>query len=295
MNTTDYMVRGTAADGQVRAFAAVSTNLAEKARQIHGTSPVVTAALGRLLTGSAMMGCMMKGDKDILTVIVKGDGPMEGMTVTADSKGNVKGYPYNPLVLIPAKANGKLDVGGAVGAGTMTVVKDLGLKEPYVGQVELVNGEIAEDLTYYFAASEQVPSAVGLGVLMDKENFVKQAGGFVIQMMPGASEEVIAGIEDKLSGIQSVTQMLEAGMSPEDMISFILEGFSPEIMERTELAFSCNCSYDRMAKALISLGEKELESLAAENEPIEIKCQFCGSAYTFTPEDIAEMLKAARE
>ena len=237
----------------------------------------------------------MKGDKDILTVIVKGDGPMEGMTVTADSKGNVKGYPYNPLVLIPAKANGKLDVGGAVGAGTMTVVKDLGLKEPYVGQVELVNGEIAEDLTYYFAASEQVPSAVGLGVLMDKENFVKQAGGFVIQMMPGASEEVIAGIEEKLSGIQSVTQMLEAGMTPEDMISFILEGFDPEIMERTELAFSCNCSYDRMAKALISLGEKELESLAAEGEPIEIKCQFCGSAYTFTPEDIAEMLEAARK
>ncbi len=294
MNTTDYMVRGTAAGGEIRAFAAVSTQLAEKARQIHNTSPVATAALGRLLTGAVMMGSMMKGDKDILTVIVRGDGPLEGMTVTADTKGGVKGYPYQPEVIIPAKSNGKLDVGGAVGAGTLTVIKDLGLKEPYVGQVELVDGEIAEDLTYYFAASEQVPSAVGLGVLMDRENFVSHAGGFILQVMPQASEETIAKLEERVASVTSVTSLLASGKSPEGLLEYILEGMDPEIMEKMPIAFSCNCSYDRMAKALISLGEKELSDLAKDGEPIEIKCQFCGSAYTFSPEDIGEMLEVAR-
>ena len=185
----DYIVRAIAADSQIRAFAAVTTETVETARQDHNTSPVATAALGRLLTAGAMMGVMMKGDKDILTLQVKGDGPIQGITVTADSKGRVKGYVGNPEVIIPANAKGKLDVSGAVGNGFLQVIKDMGLKEPYVGQVALQTGEIAEDLTYYFAASEQVPSAVGLGVLMNKDNTVRQAGGFIVQVMPFAEED----------------------------------------------------------------------------------------------------------
>ena len=291
----DYMVRATAADGYIRAFAAVTTDIAAKAREIHNTTPVATAALGRLLTAGAMMGLMMKGDKDILTLRISGDGPVKGLTVTADSKGNVKGYPEIAEVILPLKENGKLDVGGALGKGTLTVIRDLGLKEPYVGQVELVTGEIGDDLTYYFAASEQVPSAVGLGVLVDRDLSVKQAGGFIIQLMPGTPDEVTDALEKKLASVRSVTSMLEKGMTPEDITEYLLEGFDPEILEKDELSYRCNCSEERMAKALISIGEKELQSLIDDNEPAELKCHFCGRSYTFSIEDLKEMLEAAKK
>ena len=219
---SDYIVRATAAGNQIRAFAAVTKETVETARKAHNTSPVATAALGRLLTGGAMMGVMMKGDKDILTLQVHAGGPLQGMTVTADSQGNVKGYVGNPNVCIPANSKGKLDVAGAVGVGFMNVIKDMGLKEPYVGQVALQTSEIAEDLTYYFATSEQVPSAVGLGVLMNKDNTVRQAGGFIVQLMPGTSEEVIEALESHLAKISSVTGLLEAGNTPEQILELLL-------------------------------------------------------------------------
>ncbi len=290
----DYMVRATAADGYIRAFAAVTKEIAERSRQIHDTTPVVTAALGRLLCAGAMMGLMMKGDKDILTITVKGDGPVKGLTVTADSKGNVKGYPEVARVDIPLKAKGKLNVGGAVGNGKLTVIKDLGLKEPYIGQVELVSGEIGDDITYYFAASEQVPSSVGLGVLVDTDQTVRQAGGFILQLMPGIPDEMIDKLEKKLSGVKSVTAMLEQGMTPEDILNTLLEGLNPEFLEKDTLSYRCNCSKDRMAKALISIGEKELKKLIEEGEPAELNCQFCGSSYEFDIEELKELLELAK-
>ncbi len=290
----DHMIRAAAAGGQIRAFAATTKDIVEKARRIHNTSPVVTAALGRTLTAGVMMGCMMKGDKDVLTILIKGDGPVGGITVTADSKGGVKGYAVNPEVLIHANEKGKLDVGGAVGRGFLTVIMDLGLKEPYTGQVELVSGEIGEDLTWYFTVSEQTPSSVGLGVLLNKENFVEEAGGFILQLMPGTTDEVIDTLENNLKGVDSVTNMLRAGLSPEDILNKLLAGLSCEILERIDgIGFRCNCGRDRMAKALISLGKKELVSLSEGNEPIELNCQFCGSSYSFAPEEIKEMLSVA--
>ena len=219
----DYIVRATAANRQIRAFAITSREMVETAREHHNTSPVATAALGRLLSAGAMMGVMMKGEKDMLTIMMKGDGPINGVTVTADSHGNVKGYVGNPNVIIPANYAGKLDVGAAIGYGTLTVIKDMGLKEPYSSQVPLGTSEVAEDLTYYFAASEQVPSAVGLGVLMSKDNTVKQAGGFIVQLMPFAEEEVIDKLEKRINSISSVTEMLEKGMTPEDILTEVME------------------------------------------------------------------------
>ncbi len=289
----DYMIRGTAADDRVRIFAVYSRDLVEEARKIHNTSPVATAALGRLLTAGAMMGPMMKGEKDVMTLSIKGDGPIGGITVTADSKGNVKGYVYEPNVLIHAKANGKLDVSGAVGKGYLTVIKDLGLREPYTGQVELVSGEIAEDLTYYFSSSEQVPSSVGLGVLLDRENFVRQAGGFILQLMPDTPEEVISTLEKNLSKISSVTTMLEEGKSPEDIAAIVLEGLDLQVLEKIPVQLSCNCSQERVTKALISVGEAEIQDMIQEGKSIEMNCQFCGSKYTFSVEELKEILKSA--
>lgn len=290
----DYMVRAIAADGYIRAFASTTKGMVQKAADIHITTPVVTAALGRLLTAGAMMGLMMKGDKDVMTLMVRGDGPINGLTVTADSKGNVKGYPGDANVDVPLKKRGKLDVGRAVGKGTLTVIKDLGLKEPYTGKVELVSGEIGDDITYYFAASEQVPSSVGLGVLVNTDQSVKQAGGFIIQLMPGTPDEVIDALEEKLSKVTSVTAMLEDGQSPEDMIGTLLGDFEPEILEKHEIAFKCSCSSSRMAKALISIGEKELKSLIDDGEPAELRCQFCKKTYSFSVDELKEMLKVAR-
>ena len=290
----DYIIRATAANDQIRAFAAVTTEMVETAREHHNTSPVATAALGRLLTAGAMMGSMMKGEKDVLTLQIKAGGPLQGITVTADSKGNVKGYVGNPDVCIPANSKGKLDVAGAVGPGFLTVIKDMGLKEPYSGQVMLQTCEIAEDLTYYFATSEQVPSAVGLGVLMNKNNTVRQAGGFIVQLMPFAEEEVISRLEQNVQKINSVTNLLEEGHTPESLLEKVLEGFDMQINEKMDTRFHCNCSKERVAKALISIGRKELNEMIQEGKPIEIKCHFCNTNYNFTVEELKEILRRCK-
>lgn len=286
---SDYLVRAAAADAQVRAFAVTARDTVETARVAHDTSPVMTAALGRLLCAGAMMGSMMKGDADILTLQIRGDGPAGGLTVTADSKGRVKGYAVHPQVILPANSQGKLDVGGAIGTGTLQVIRDLGLKEPYVGQTDLQTGEIAEDLTWYFAASEQVPSSVGLGVLMEKNNTVKQAGGFIVQLMPFAEEKVIEKLEANLSRIHSVTKLLEDGNSPEQILGILLEGMDMELLSTMPVEFSCNCSRDRVAKALYSIGKKEMDEMIADGEPIEVKCHFCNRAYQFSVEDLKQI------
>ena len=286
---SDYIVRATAADSQIRAFAITSREMVETAREAHDSSPVVTAALGRLLSAGAMMGTMMKGDKDLLTLQIKGSGPLQGMVVTANAKGYVKGYPQVSQVILPANAQGKLDVGGAVGAGILNVIKDMGLKDPYVGQTALQTGEIAEDLTYYFATSEQIPSAVGLGVLMTKENTVKQAGGFIIQLMPFTEEETIEKLEKKISEIKSVTEMLEDGMSPEQILEEILGELELEITDVTETGFSCDCSKERISRALATIGKQDMDEMIAENEPIEVKCHFCNTNYKFDVDELKEI------
>ena len=290
----DYIIRATAANDQIRAFATVTTEMVETAREHHNTSPVATAALGRLLTAGAMMGSMMKGEKDVLTLQIKAGGPLQGITVTADSQGNVKGYVGNPDVCIPANSKGKLDVAGAVGPGFLTVIKDMGLKEPYSGQVMLQTCEIAEDLTYYFATSEQVPSAVGLGVLMNKNNTVRQAGGFIVQLMPFAEEEVISRLEQNVQKINSVTNLLEEGHTPESLLEKVLEGFDMQINEKMDTRFRCNCSKERVAKALISIGRKELNEMIQEGKPIEMNCHFCNTNYNFTVEELKEILRRCK-
>ena len=290
----DYMIRATAAKGQIRAFAATTRETVEYARAAHNTSPVATAALGRLLTGSVMMGAMMKGEKDLLTIKVEGDGPMGGMTVTADSKGNVKGYAFHPEIMLPPNEKGKLDVGGALGIGVLTVIKDMGMKEPYVGQTILVTGEIAEDLTYYFATSEQTPSSVALGVLMNRENTVRQAGGFILQMMPGVSEEVVSGLEKRLSEIVSVTALLDEGRTPEEILKYVLGDLDMEILDRMPVRFFCNCSKERIEKALVSVGRQELQEMIDEGKTIEVNCHFCGRHYPVTVEELKGLLLQAR-
>lgn len=286
----DYMVRATAAGARIRAFACTTKELVEEARKAHNTSPVVTAGLGRLLSAGCMMGSMLKGEDDLITLIVRGDGPLQGLTVTADSKGRVKGYPLVPDVILPANAVGKLDVGGAVGRGYLKVIRDMGLKEPYVGQTELQTGEIAEDLTYYFALSEQVPSSVGLGVLMEKDNTVKQAGGFIIQLMPFAEEEVIARLEENLQNIKSVTAMLEAGHTPEEMLTQILDGMDVEILDTTPVSFYCNCSKEKVQKALMGMGRRDLEDIIKDGEGIDVNCHFCNKNYHFTIDELKALL-----
>ena len=257
MEKKDYIVRATAAGGQVRAFAATTRETVEYARKAHNTSPVATAALGRLLTGGLMMGVMMKGDNDILTLQIQGSGPINGITVTADSHGHVKGYVGNPEVLIHANDKGKLDVAGAIGPGFLNVIMDMGLKEPYNGQVMLQTSEIAEDLTYYFATSQQVPSAVGLGVLMEHDNTVKQAGGFIVQLMPFAEEKTISQLEKNIAKVNSVTGLLEQGYTPETMLEYLLEDMDMTINDTIDASFYCNCSTERVSRALIRVGKKE--------------------------------------
>ena len=290
---SDYIVRATAADAQIRAFAATTRELTEEARTRHNTSPVATAALGRLMTAGCMMGSMLKGEKDLLTLQISGDGPIRGLTVTADVSGNVKGYVLNPEVMLPPSPAGKLDVGGSIGNGMLSVIKDMGLKEPYVGQTVLQTGEIAEDLTYYFATSEQVPSSVGLGVLMNKDNTVKQAGGFIIQLMPFASEEVLTKLEENLLKITSVTSMLDAGDSPEMILEKVLEGLDLEITDKMPTQFFCNCEKKRVEKAIISIGKKEIKEMIAEEKPITVNCHFCNTNYTFEVEELKDILKKA--
>ncbi len=286
----DYIIRATAADSQIRAFAATTGNLVEKARVAHETSPVVTAALGRLLTAGAMMGSTLKGEDDLLTLRIEGDGPLRGLLVTADSHANVKGYPFETDVMLPPSPAGKLDVGRAVGHGTLSIIRDMGLKEPYVGQSELVSGEIAEDLTYYYAVSEQVPSSVALGVLMNRDNTVRCAGGFLIQLLPNTQEEVIAALEEKLSKISSITSLLDQGLTPEQILEMLLGDMGLEITDRIPTDFVCNCSRERVSRALISIGKMELEGLIADNVPIEVKCHFCNKNYMFSVGDLERFL-----
>ena len=291
----DYIVRAIAGNAQIRAFAATTRDTVEAARVAHNLSPVASAALGRTLTGAAMMGAMLKGEKDLLTLQIKGDGPIGGITVTADSKGNVKGYVGNPSLVIPPNYAGKLDVGAAVGYGMVQVMKDMGLKEPYCGQTVIQTGEIAEDLTYYFASSEQVPSSVGLGVLMDKELAnVRQSGGFIIQLMPFADDSVIEKLEQNLMQIPSVTTMLDDGMSPEDMLKKVLDGMDVEFTDTLPVEFKCNCTKERVEKALVSVGEKDLEDMIADGKPIDVNCHFCNKNYSFTIAQLQEMLKKAK-
>ncbi len=290
----DYMLRAMSRDGHLRAFAVNSKNLVADAYKAHNTTPVVTAALGRLLSAGVMMGAMCKGDADILTISLKGDGPVGSVTVTADSKGRVKGFAANPNVELPLKPNGKLDVGGAVGRGTLTVIKDLGLKDPYIGQTELVNGEVAEDLTYYFAASEQVPSSVGLGVLVNPDGTVRQAGGFIVQVMPDAPDELIDVLEKNIGALKPVTTSLEGGESIEDILADVFANIEYDITSNTDISFYCNCSRDRISKALISVGEADLKSMIDEGKEIEVKCHFCNKGYKFTVDELGEMLSAAR-
>ena len=287
----DYIVRATAADHQLRAFAVTSKDIVEKAREIHNTSPVATAAIGRLLTAASMMGSMMKGEKDVLTLQIECGGPIGGITVTADSNADVKGYVNNPNVILPPNAQGKLDVSGALGPGFLNVIKDIGLREPYNGQTHLVSGEIAEDLTYYFATSEQVPSSVGLGVLMDKDNHVRQAGGFIIQVMPDTDDEVIDKLEARLGEVHSVTEMLDKGMTPEDILNYVLEGMDVEILETLPTQYKCDCSFERVSKVIASLGKKELQEMIDDGKPVEVNCQFCGSHYKFDTEKLKEFIK----
>ncbi|WP_411335979.1 Hsp33 family molecular chaperone HslO [Ruminococcus gauvreauii] len=290
----DYIVRATAAEGQVRAFAATTRDLVERARAVHNTSPVATSALGRLLTAGTMMGVMMKGDKDLLTLQIKAGGPLAGVTVTADSKGRVKGYVGNPNVVIPANGRGKLDVASAVGPGFLNVIMDLGLKEPYSGQTMLQTSEIAEDLTFYFATSQQVPSSVGLGVLMERDNTVKQAGGFIVQLMPFAEEKTIAALEQNLKEVSSVTELLDAGCTPETLLEKLLGNLDLEINDTVPAEFYCNCSKQRVAKALMSVGKKELQEMIDDGKEVVLNCHFCGTDYTFSVEELKELRNLIR-
>ncbi len=285
----DYIVRAVAADNQIRAFAATTKNLVEEAKNLHNTSPVATAALGRLLTAGGIMGIMLGGDEDILTLQIKGDGPIGGLTVTADSQAKVKGYAHNPMVMIPASPEGKLDVGTAVGSGYINVIKDLGLREPYSGQTNLVSGEIADDLTYYFANSEQVPSTVGLGVLMNKDNTVNTSGGFIIQLMPFTDDKVVDKLESRIESIDSVTNLLLKHKTPEKILEYILKDFDFKILETVPTEFYCNCDKERIEKAIISIGKKELKEIIEEDETIEVNCHFCSSKYYFDIEELKEI------
>nr|WP_308742604.1 Hsp33 family molecular chaperone HslO [uncultured Anaerocolumna sp.] len=292
---SDYIVRATAADGQIRAFAATTRDLVEYAKSIHNTSPIATAALGRLLTAGSMMGSMMKGEDDLLTLQITCNGPIKGLTVTADAKANVKGYVYNPDVMLPPSPKGKLDVGGAVQSGILNVIKDMGLKEPYVGQTELVSGEIAEDITYYYATSEQVPSCVALGVLMNKDNTVKQAGGFIIQLLPFADEAIIEQLEKKISEIDSITALLDKHETPEIILEHILGDFGLEILDKVNTQFFCNCTKERVEKAIVSIGKTDIQEMIDDNETIEVNCHFCNNHYHFSVDELKEIVKRSRQ
>ena len=294
MDNKDYIVRASLANDSVRAFAISSTHLVAEARERHRTLPVVTAALGRLLSAGAIMGSMMKGDKDIVTISLKGDGPAGYITVTADSHGHVKGFPGNPNVDIPRKYAGKLEVGAAVGRGLLTVSYDLGLKEPYSGQVEIQTGEVAEDLAYYFTVSEQLPSAVGLGVMVDTDSSVKHAGGFIVQLLPDAPEDVIELLEKKLANLEPVTTMMEQGMTPEDMLSYIFEGVDVEFTERHDVEFYCDCSKEKVKRALAAISDKDLQDIVNDDEDIEVKCYFCNTTYKFSIADIKDILSSRK-
>ena len=291
---SDYIVRATAGGGSIRAFAATTRDLVQHARKIHHTSPVASAALGRMLTAAAMMGSMLKGEKDLLTLQIRGDGPLQGIVVTRDSKAQVKGYVFNPNVEIPDRIPGKLNVSGAIGTGHLSVIKDIGMREPYAGKIELVTGEIAEDLTYYFAQSEQTPSAIGLGVLVETDTSIRRAGGFIIQLLPDATDEMIEKLEKKLATIPYVSDLLDMGQTPEDILQMILGDFDLKILDAIPTTFYCNCTRDRVEKALISIGKDELEKIIREDKKANLHCHFCGKEYDFDEKELAVLLEEAK-
>ena len=290
----DYIVRATAGNGSIRAFAATTRDLVQHAREVHHTSPVASAALGRMLTAAAMMGTMLKGDKDILTLQIRGEGPLQGIVVTSDSKAQVKGYVFNPGVEVPDLIPGKLNVSGAIGPGHLSIIKDIGMREPYAGKIELVTGEIAEDLTYYFAQSEQTPSAIGLGVLVETDTSIRRAGGFIIQLLPDATDEMIDKLEKKLATIPYVSDLLDMGATPEDILHMILGDFDLKIVDKIPTTFYCNCTRERVEKALISIGREELEKIIREDKKANLHCHFCSKEYDFNEEQLMALLEEAK-
>lgn len=288
------LVRSIARDGAVMCCAVDATDIAGAAEQIHKTSAVVTAGLGRLMAAAAMMGAMLKGKDDSVTLRVNGGGPSGSLIAVSDASGNVRGYSENAVVELPLNSRGKLDVGGAVGKdGFLSVIKDIGLKEPYIGQVPLVSGEIAEDITSYYAVSEQIPTVCGLGVLVNPNLTVQAAGGYLVQLLPGADEETIERLEKNINALPPVSQMIESGMTPEQICFAALEGFSPEILDETSVGYVCNCSRERVERALLSLGREELRAMRDEEEQTEVGCQFCNKKYRFNKEDLAELIERA--
>lgn len=287
----DYVIRATAGDGAIRAFAAATTGLVEEARKRHGTLPTASAALGRVLTAAAMMGITLKGE-DTLTLRIVGDGPLGAVVAVADASGAVRGYVQEPLIHLPSKAARKLDVGSAVGKnGMVYVTKDLGLKEPYTGSVPLVSGEIAEDLSYYFTVSEQIPTAVALGVIIETDNSVRAAGGFMVQLLPGAEEGTVQKLEENIQAMPPVSQLVDEGLSPEEILNKVLKGFEVTVHEKLPLKFYCGCSRERLEKILISLGKEELKSMLREQGQAELTCHFCADRYHFTKEDLERLLE----
>lgn len=291
----DILLRGNSMDGAIRVFTTVTTDLVNEAQKIHKTYPTATAALGRTLTIAAIMGAGMKNDTDSTTIQFKGDGPLGSIVAVCNNKSEVRGYVVNPQVDIARKENGKLDVGGAVGHGFLNVIRDLGLKEPYAGQVPIVTGEIAEDMTYYFAESEQIPTAIALGVLVNPDMSVKVAGGFMIQLMPEATEDMAIKLEERMKEIMPITTMIDQGMSAEDILFTITEGFDMIVENKAVTPkYKCYCSKERMERALISIGKKELEDLIAEQGAAELTCQFCDNRYLFDKSELEKLLKEAK-
>ena len=289
---SDYLVRGMSMDGFVKVVAIRSTELVRRGAQIHNTTPNATAAFGRVLTAASMMGNMQKVENGSMTLQFKGDGPIGSIVCVSDPTGNVRGYVYEPNVPLVEKHPGKLDVGATVGKnGTLTVIRDLQMKEPYVGSIPLVSGEIGDDITAYFVQSEQIPTACALGVLVDRDCSVKVAGGYLIQLLPGAPDETIDKLEEGIRRAGAVTTMLEAGLTPEDILGQVMGDLGVLFLETTEVAYKCYCDRERVTAALISLGRKELQEIAQEGKTFPVECQFCDTTYSFTPEDIEEILR----
>ncbi len=291
----DYIARAIAGSGQIRAFALTTKTLTERVRRIHNYSPLAIAALGRVLSAALMLGDTLKGEKDMVTVFARGDGPIKQIVATADSQGHVKGYASVPDVDLPLREDGHLNVGAAIGHGSLTVIKDMGFGEPYVGTVQLVSGEIGDDLTYYFAKSEQTPTAVGLGVLVDTDHTIKAAGGFIVQLLPGASEEVISKLEKNLTNVKSVTDILKDDKTPEELIQIILTGFDVEFLGTKDVSFQCTCSKERLTRTLKSLGREELTDMLEKDGKAELTCDFCGKKHEFTADDLREIIASLDE
>jgi len=286
----DFIVRGITKDGFIKAAAVQSTELVEEARRIHRTLPLATAALGRTLTAASLMGDELKEEDGSVTLQVRGDGPLGAITAVSDSEGNMRGYLQNPAVDLPLKTNGKLDVGGGVGQGVLTVIKDIGAKEPFSGKVELLSGEIAEDVAYYYYASEQIPTVCALGVLVDTDQHVKQAGGYIIQLMPGAPDGLVSILEARVQETPSMTTMMEQGMTAEEVLQYMLDGMRFEELYKHDVKYECKCSRQKVEQAVLSIGREELKRLYEEEETVKVTCQFCDKEYVFTKEEIGNML-----